>query len=29
MAAQAKKVAPAYAPEAEWQEWEGGDIVDY
>jgi transcriptional regulator with XRE-family HTH domain len=29
MAAQAEKVAPAYVQEAEWQEWQGGDIVDY
>jgi transcriptional regulator with XRE-family HTH domain len=29
MAAQAEKVAPAYAHEAEWQEWQEGDIVDY
>ena len=29
MAAQAAKVAPAYAQEAEWQGWQGGDIVDY
>jgi transcriptional regulator with XRE-family HTH domain len=29
MAAQAEKVAPAYAHDPEWQEWQGGDIVDY
>jgi hypothetical protein len=29
MAAQAKKVAPAYAEEAQWQEGAGGDIVGY
>jgi hypothetical protein len=29
MAAQAEKVTPAYAQEAEWQGWEGGDIVAY
>jgi hypothetical protein len=29
IAAQAKKVVTTYAREAEWQEWEGEDIVDY